>query len=89
MMRQFYHGTAVTVTIPEHPPESVTVRKTLKRRFDQTANYPIDIYWTWNPRYYNSVVRTKVSCEAYPDRQEELDAIARRLGLSLSVILEP
>lgn len=88
-MRQFYHGRAVTVTIPEHPPESITVRKILKRKFDQTGNYPVGVYWTWNPRYYASAVRANVSYEAYPQSQEEVDTTASRLGLSFPVIYDP
>ncbi len=50
----------------EEPPESIAVRRILKRRFDATGKYPDDVYWTWNPRYYASSMRTKVLYEAYP-----------------------
>ena len=73
----------------EEPPESVAVRRTLKRKFDATGKYPDDVYWTWNPRYYASSMRTKVLYEAYPQSQDEVDAILARLGLRLSVIYDP
>jgi len=71
------------------PPESVAVRRILKRKFDATGRYPANIYWTWNPRFYASAIRTKVLYEAYPESQEEVDAILTRLGLPLSVIYDP
>ncbi len=73
----------------EEPPESVSVRRILKRRFDATGKYPDDVYWTWNPRYYASSMRTTVIYEAYPQSQDEVDAILARLGLGLSVIFDP
>jgi hypothetical protein len=86
LMRQFYGGRVKTW--PDQPPESVFVRKILKGRFDQTGNYPAGVYWTWNPRYYASSIRTQVVYEAYPQNQEELDVIVKQLGLPLSVIYD-
>jgi hypothetical protein len=73
----------------EEPPESIAVRRILKRRFDATGKYPDDVYWTWNPRYYAGSMRTRVLYEAYPQSQDEVDANLARLGLGLSVIYDP
>lgn len=85
---KFYAGRIFTPPFVE-PPESVIVRRILKRNFDATGEYPVDIYWTWNPRYYASAIRTKVFYEAYPQSQDEVDAILARIGLQLSVIYDP
>jgi hypothetical protein len=73
----------------EEPPESVAVRRILKRRFDETGKYPLEMFWTWNPRHYASVLRTKVHYEAYPQSQDEVDAILERLQLQYPVIYDP
>lgn len=73
----------------EEPPESVAVRRILKRRFDATGKYPDDVYWTWNPRYYTGAIKTKVLYEAYPQSQDDVDAIVARLGLPHAVIHDP
>jgi hypothetical protein len=73
----------------EDPPESVAVRRILKRRFDETGNYPREMFWTWNPRYYASTLRTKVIYEAYPQSQDEVDALRARLQLQYPIIYDP
>lgn len=84
---RFYYGRVVAP--PQQPPESVAIRKILKRKFDETGKRPDGVYWTWNPRYYASAIRVKVVYEAYPQSQDEVDAIVRRLGLSFPVIYDP
>jgi len=71
---------------PEQPPESVFVRKILKRKFDETGRYPVHFFWTWNPRYYASSIRTQVIYEAYPESQEQVEAIAKKVGFRPPVI---
>jgi hypothetical protein len=70
------------------PPESIAVRRILKRKFDETGRYPDDVSWTWNPRFY-SMYRTKVIYEGYPQSQDEVDAIAARVGLKERIIFDP
>jgi hypothetical protein len=76
-------------TLMVEPPESITIRKELKRRFDATGKYPMDVDWTWNPRFYPGMIPTKVVYESYPKSQEEVDAIVARLGLTRPVIYDP
>jgi len=71
------------------PPEGEAVRENLYRRFYETGQYPVDVYWTWNPRYHSGLVKTKVFYEAYPKDQGELDAMLTRLGLPYQVIYDP
>ncbi len=85
---RFYKGRIFASAFVE-PPESILVRRILKRKFDATGEYPVDVYWTWNPRYYASAIRTRIIYEAYPQSQDELDAIVTRIGLHLSVIYDP
>lgn len=73
----------------EDPPESVAVRRILKRRFDETGSYPREMFWTWNPRYYASMLRTKVTYENYPQSQDEIDALRAQLQLDYPVIFDP
>jgi hypothetical protein len=72
----------------EMPPESVIVRKRLRSIFEGTGRYPIDLLWTWNPRYYAVAIRTKVTYEKYPESQDEVDAMAAKLSLH-RVIYDP
>jgi len=32
--------------------------------------------WTWNPRYFPSKIKTKITYEAYPQSQDEVDVLA-------------
>jgi hypothetical protein len=85
LRRKFYENRAPSFAMP---PESVVVRKALKGRLDATGAVPA-VYWTWNPRYYASAIRTKVFYEAYPQNQDEVDAIAARIGVGVPVIYDP
>jgi len=85
---KFYKGRISSPPFVE-PPESIVVRRALKRKFDATGNYPVDVFWTWHPRYYANAIRTKVIYEAYPQSQDEVDTILTRIGLQLSVIYDP
>ena len=86
LKRKFYQKRILSF---EAPPESVSTRRILKWTFDATGKYPNDIYWTWNPRYYAAAIRTEVFYEAYPQSQDEVDAIAVRLGLGYRIIYDP
>ena len=86
LKKRFFYG---RLRAFEVPPESVAIRRILKRKFDATGKYPDDAYWTWNPRYHASSMRAKVLYEAYPQSQEEVDAIVARLLLPNSVIYDP
>jgi hypothetical protein len=85
---KFYARRVLLRTFVE-PPESVVVRRILKRRFDETGRYPVDLFWTWNPRYSASELRTKILYEAYPQSQDEVDAILERLEVQYPVIYDP
>lgn len=70
------------------PPESFTIRRILRRKFEAAGGYPY-VFWTWNPRYYASAIKAKVLYEAYPQSQDEVDAIVSRIHLGYSVIYDP
>jgi hypothetical protein len=72
----------------EHPPESFRVRQVLKRIFEETGAYS-NILWTWNPKYYASTLKTKITYEAYPGSQDELDALASKLHVSTRILYDP
>jgi hypothetical protein len=65
----------------EHPPESFTIRKILRSMFEGIGRYP-DVLWTWHPRYYPSMLKTKIVYEAYPNNQAEVDALTSKFHLS-------
>jgi hypothetical protein len=71
----------------EAPPESNFVRRALKSRVGERGAYPTNLYWTWNPRYYAAAVKTKITYEAYPQSQDEVDAMAGPIGVR--VIYDP
>jgi len=84
LKRKFYEDRAPFFAMP---PESVAIRKALKGRLDATGAIPA-VYWTWNPRF-SGAIRTKVFYEAYPQSQNEVDALAARIGLRAGVIYDP
>jgi hypothetical protein len=69
------------------PPQSFHVRKVLKNMLDATGTFP-DVAWMWNPRFYKNVLKTKVSYEAYPESQDEVDEIVARFHFR-RVIYDP
>lgn len=85
LKREFYKDRA---PLFEMPPESVAVRKALKAKLDASRAAPA-VYWTWNPRFYASAITTRIFYESYPQSQDEVDAIAVRIGLGAPVIYDP
>ena len=83
---QFYAERTVDKDF-EYPPESITIRKVLRNMFEGTGTYP-NVEWTWNPRFYNNAIKTKVTYQVYPASQDEVDAIAARFHLG-RVIYDP
>jgi len=83
LKRKFYEGRAFSF---EMPPQSVAVQRMLKGRFDATGALP-PLYWTWNPRFYASAITTKVFYESYPRSQDEVDALAARIGLRARLVI--
>ncbi len=86
LKHKFYEGRVLAQF--RDPPESLMVRRMLKHKFDGMGEYP-SVYWTWNPRFYASVIRTKVFYEDYPQSQSELDDMVTQLKLPWSVIYDP
>src|SRR5262249_19575089 len=84
--RSFHETRAVAPTF-EDPPQSIIVRRILQDKFGARGEYPPNLMWTWNPRYYASQIRTEIVYEAYPQSQEEVDALAWRL--QLRVVYDP
>jgi hypothetical protein len=71
----------------EFPPESFTIRRILRNMFEARGLYP-DVAWTWNPRYYKGTLKANIIYEAYPESQDEVDAMVNRLHLR-HVIYDP
>jgi len=84
-----FYGTWMLVRPFKEPPESIAIRRILKRKFDETGRYPVEMLWTWNPRHYATTLRTNVRYEAYPQSQDEVDAILKQLQLQYLVIHDP
>jgi hypothetical protein len=71
------------------PPESVAIRRMLRNLLEDTGRYPDEVTWTWNPRHYAGMIKTKIVYEAYPASQDEVDAMAAKLHLSYRVLYDP
>jgi hypothetical protein len=84
--KSFYKTRAVAPPF-ENPPQSVIVRRILQNKFGERGEYPSNLLWTWNPRYYASQIKTKIIYEAYPQSQDEVDALAK--WLQIRVIYDP
>lgn len=84
---EFYRDRIVD-TVYTDPPESRFIRRELMNWYRSTGQYPL-VLWTWNPRHHASAIKTKLVYQRYPGSQEEVDAIAKRLGLNRRVIYDP
>lgn len=78
-LEQTFFASRVLDPLFEDPPQSIPIRRILKSMFEQTATYP-DVLWTWNPRYSAVAFKTKITYEAYPGSQDEVDALMARHG---------
>jgi hypothetical protein len=83
---KFYSGRAVDPLFND-PPQSFAIRRIMRGLFEETGRYP-EVFWTWNPRYYSRMLKTKIVYEAYPGSQTEVDALVARFRTS-SVIYDP
>ena len=72
--RDEFYADRVVDPLFQDPPQSFTMRKRLRSMFEGSGRYP-DVVWTWNPRYYASTLKTKITYEAYPSSQDEVDAL--------------
>jgi hypothetical protein len=59
------------------PPRSAHIARILRSKFEGTGHVP-DVAWMWNPRYAKATLRTEVIYEAYPESQDDVDALTRR-----------
>lgn len=84
--QKFYEGRAVDPLFDD-PPESFTIRRALRHLLEDMQLYP-DVLWTWNPRYYADALIVKITYEAYPKNQAEVDAMAARFGV-VRVLYDP
>jgi len=84
---EFYRDRAFATAFTD-PPESRFVRRALMNLYRSTGQFPV-VLWTWNPRYHANAITTKLVYQHYPDSQEEVNAIAKRLGLARRVIYDP
>jgi len=82
----FYSTRAVSPPF-DNLPQSIVVRRILLNRFSERGEYPSYWFWTWNPRYYPTKIKTKITYEAYPQSQDEVDVLAR--WLQIRVIYDP
>jgi hypothetical protein len=87
MIEEFY-ATRIVDPLFQHPPESFTIRRLLRSKFEGTGNYP-DVAWTWNPRYYAGTFKTKIIYEAYPGSQDEIDALASKFHFPNRILYDP
>jgi hypothetical protein len=70
------------------PPDSIYVRRRVANLYAETG-VDRDILWTLNPRYYPRLFKANIVFEAYPQSQEEVDAVAARLGIKTKIIYDP
>jgi hypothetical protein len=85
--REFYAARGAD-PLAEWPPQSIFVRNILRRKFEGTGSVR-DTYWTWNPRHNAGTIKTRIVYEAYPQTQDEVDAIAARISFYHPVIRDP
>jgi hypothetical protein len=59
------------------PPQSPYIIAILRSKYRTTGSFPADA-WTLNPRYSKMIFRTELIYEAYPESQDEVDALITR-----------
>jgi hypothetical protein len=88
ILRQFFKERIIDPSF-EAPPDSLYVRRRLMNLYAETG-LDRDIAWTLHPRYYPGLFKTKITYEAYPESQDEVDEILARIGLwNVKVIYDP
>ena len=87
-MTDEFYATRIVDPSFEEPPESFTIRRLLRSMFEGTGAYP-DVLWTWNPRYYASTLKTKITYEAYPSSQDEVDVLTSKLPSRIRILYDP
>jgi hypothetical protein len=88
ILRQFFRDRVIDPSF-EAPPDSLYVRKRLMNLYTETG-LDRDIAWTLHPRYYSGLFKTKITYEAYPESQDDVDGILSRVGLwNFKVIYDP
>jgi hypothetical protein len=70
------------------PPDSFYVRRIVRNLYAELGVYH-DVLWTLHPRYYPRLFKAKIVYEAYPESQEEVDAMRDRLHWKVRVIYDP
>jgi hypothetical protein len=70
------------------PPDSLYVRKRVAGRYAESGVYR-DISWTLHPRYYPALFKARITYEAYPESQDEVDKLLAYFGLDVKVIHDP
>jgi hypothetical protein len=61
----------------DRPPRSAHIAMILRSKARDTGTSP-EVFWTWNPRYHKSTLRTDVFYEKYPESQDDVDALMQR-----------
>jgi hypothetical protein len=70
-----------------YSPQSSHTRKMVWIKYDLSASYR-DVFWMWNPRHHVNYFKTRITYEAYPESQDEVDEITRRFRLP-DIIYDP
>jgi hypothetical protein len=87
-MEDRFYAERLTDPAIEMPPESIPIRRLLKSMFEDEGRYP-NVVWTWHPRYSAVKFKTKVTYQAYPGSQAELDALQSRYGFPSRFLYDP
>jgi hypothetical protein len=71
-----------------YKPQTIYTKKLFDVALREAPNKS-KIFWMWNPRNYGDYFRSKITYESYPNSQEEVDEIVRRLRLGVRVFYDP
>jgi hypothetical protein len=74
-----FYGQRLVDRWAEPTPDSLQMRRLVRSMYDETGVYP-NVAWTLHPRDLRKF-NTRIDYEAYPESQEQVDAMAARLHL--------
>ena len=87
LLSDFYKRRNIDDGITYQPPTTHT-RQIFQLAVRQALNKN-NVFWMWNPANFNADLKTKITFQSYPDSQEAVDQLIRRLRLPMRAIYDP
>jgi hypothetical protein len=87
LLNNFYKRRGIDDAFTRRPP-TISTRRIFQLTVQQAADKD-KILWMWNPANFDTALKEKVWFQSYPESQDEVDVIIKRLRLRIRVIYDP